>query len=49
VDPWDDVKWAVGAAALVLRATFTPHDERQVDNAIRAWLLAEPGEVEVVA
>jgi predicted NBD/HSP70 family sugar kinase len=49
VDPWDDVKWAVGAAALVLRATFTPHDERQADNSIRAWLLAEPREVEVVA
>ncbi|HLX20889.1 MAG TPA: ROK family transcriptional regulator [Gaiellaceae bacterium] len=49
VDPWDDVKWAIGAAALVLRATFTPHDERQADNSIRAWLLAEPGRVEVVA
>ncbi len=49
VDPWDDVKWAVGAAALVLRATFTPHDERQTDNAIRAWLLDEPASVEVVA
>ena len=48
VDPWDDVKWAIGAAALVLRATFTPHDERQADNSIRAWLLAEPGQVEVV-
>jgi predicted NBD/HSP70 family sugar kinase len=24
VDPWDDAKWAVGAAALVLRSTFTP-------------------------
>lgn len=49
VDPWDDVKWATGAAALVLRATFTPHDDRQADNAIRAWLLAEPASVEVVA
>lgn len=49
VDPWDDVKWAVGAAALVLRATFTPHDALDADNAIRAWLLAEPGEVGVVA
>lgn len=49
VDPWDDVKWAVGAAALVLRATFTPRDERQADNSIRAWLLADPGGVEVVA
>jgi predicted NBD/HSP70 family sugar kinase len=49
VAPWDDVNWAVGAAALVLRATFTPRDQRQTDNSIRAWLLAEPGEVEVVA
>ncbi len=49
VDPWDDLKWAVGAAALVLRATFTPHDERQADNSIRALLLAEPGGVGVVA
>jgi predicted NBD/HSP70 family sugar kinase len=24
VDPWDDAKWAVGAATLVLRATFVP-------------------------
>ena len=24
VDPWDDAKWAVGAASLVLRTTFTP-------------------------
>ncbi|HEY8030705.1 MAG TPA: ROK family transcriptional regulator [Gaiellaceae bacterium] len=49
VDPWDDVKWAAGAAALVLRATFTPRDERQADNSIRAWLLAQPSGVEVVA
>jgi hypothetical protein len=49
VDPWDDVKWAVGAAALVLRATFTPLDHQQADNAIRAWLHAEPRTVEVVA
>lgn len=49
VDPWDDMKWAVGAAALVLRATFTPQDALDADNAIRAWLLAKPGEVGVVA
>jgi predicted NBD/HSP70 family sugar kinase len=49
VDPWDDVKWAVGAAALVLRATFTPRDERQADNAIRAWLGRQPHRTEVVA
>jgi predicted NBD/HSP70 family sugar kinase len=49
VDPWDDVKWAVGAAALVLRATFTPQDAGGADNAIRAWLLRESAQVEVVA
>ena len=49
VDPWDDAKWAIGAAALVLRATFTPHAERESDNSIREWLLSVPGELEVVA
>lgn len=49
VDPWDDMKWAIGAAALVLRATFTPQDALDADNAIRAWLLAKPGELGVVA
>jgi predicted NBD/HSP70 family sugar kinase len=49
VDPWDDVKWAIGAAALVLRATFTSHDAHRADTAIRAWLRAEPAQVEVVA
>jgi predicted NBD/HSP70 family sugar kinase len=24
VDPWDDAKWAIGAASLVLRSTFAP-------------------------
>jgi predicted NBD/HSP70 family sugar kinase len=36
VDPWDDVKWAVGAAALVLRATFTPLEEQPSDLFVRA-------------
>jgi predicted NBD/HSP70 family sugar kinase len=49
VDPWDDMQWAVGAAALVLRSTFSPHDAANADTAIRAWLLSEPAEVEVVA
>lgn len=42
VDPWDDAKWARGAAALVLRATFTvPLYERpQPDDAVRARLTA---------
>jgi predicted NBD/HSP70 family sugar kinase len=36
VDPWDDTKWARGAAALVLRATFAaPLYERQHEDAVR--------------
>jgi predicted NBD/HSP70 family sugar kinase len=39
VDPWDDAKWARGAAALVLRATFSaPLYERQPEDAVRARL-----------
>jgi predicted NBD/HSP70 family sugar kinase len=39
VDPWDDAKWAVGAAALVLRSTFTaPLDNSQPETSIRARL-----------
>lgn len=44
VDPWDDAKWARGAAALVLRATFAaPLYERQPDDAVRARLTAGVG------
>lgn len=40
VDPWDDAKWARGAAALVLRATFAaPLYEHDSDDAIRARLV----------
>jgi predicted NBD/HSP70 family sugar kinase len=50
VDPWDDAKWAIGAAALVLRATFTPLvDGRENELALRAWLHADPRPTEVVA
>jgi predicted NBD/HSP70 family sugar kinase len=50
VDPWDDAKWAIGAAALVLRATFTPLvDGRESELALRAWLHAEAPPTEVVA
>ena len=43
VDPWDDAKWARGAAALVLRATFAaPLYERQPEDAVRDRL---PGRV----
>jgi predicted NBD/HSP70 family sugar kinase len=51
VDPWDDTKWALGAATLVLRAPFTAAltaDPRT--DAIRARLAAFPGaESEVIA
>ncbi len=46
VDPWDDTKWARGAAALVLRATFAaPLYERQHEDAVRDRLAgrATPG------
>ena len=37
MDPWDDAKWARGAAALVLRATFAaPLYERQIEDSVRA-------------
>ncbi len=42
VDPWDDTKWALGAATLVLRAPFTMNAEPHAD-AIRARLAAFPG------
>jgi predicted NBD/HSP70 family sugar kinase len=39
LDPWDDGKWALGAAALVLRATFvTGLDEQSSDHSVRARL-----------
>ncbi|MFJ6197360.1 ROK family protein [Micromonospora sp. NPDC092111] len=42
VDPWDDNKWALGAATLVLRAPFLMTSEPHTD-AIRARLAAFPG------
>ncbi len=40
VDPWDDAKWAIGAATLVLRSTFgAPLDDDQSDS-VRARLEA---------
>jgi predicted NBD/HSP70 family sugar kinase len=39
VDPWDDAKWALGAAALVLRTPFTYATDPQAD-AVRARLAA---------
>jgi predicted NBD/HSP70 family sugar kinase len=49
VDPWDDAKWAVGAATLVLRATLTaPLDGEQPSESIRTRLGAGV-QTEVVA
>ena len=50
VDPWDDAKWAVGAAALVLRPTFTPLvDDLDQDNSVNAWVRADARVQEVSA
>ena len=50
IDPWDDVKWAVGAAALVLRPTFTPlADDSDQANSVNAWVRAESRVQEVSA
>lgn len=38
VDPWDDAKWAVGAATLVLRATFAAPLEGEARSSARARL-----------
>jgi predicted NBD/HSP70 family sugar kinase len=49
VDPWDDAKWARGAAALVLRAAFVPAlDERERHRHVRARLAVD-GASEAVA
>jgi predicted NBD/HSP70 family sugar kinase len=38
VDPWDDAKWAVGAATLVLRASFSAPQDASDGEAVRARL-----------
>ena len=44
VDPWDDAKWAHGAAALVLRATFVADlPERELASSARVRLGASRG------
>jgi predicted NBD/HSP70 family sugar kinase len=49
VDPWDDTKWAVGAAALVLRATLTATPEdAELNESMRARIGRTPGK-EVLA
>ncbi len=46
VDPWDDAKWAVGAASLVLRATFNgPLDGEHNDLARARIGASDPAEV----
>lgn len=52
IDPWDDARWARGAAALVLRATFLPaFAGDDPDESIRARLsaVATPAAAEEVA
>jgi predicted NBD/HSP70 family sugar kinase len=50
VDPWDDAKWATGAATLVLRASFTAPLDGARDESLRARLEAvTPPSAEVVA
>ncbi len=38
VDPWDDARWAVGAATLVLRATFAAPLDGETTSSVRARL-----------
>jgi predicted NBD/HSP70 family sugar kinase len=38
VDPWDDAKWAVGAATLVLRASFAAPQDHGDGDSVRARL-----------
>ena len=38
VDPWDDAKWAIGAATLVLRASFAAPQDHRDGESVRARL-----------
>jgi predicted NBD/HSP70 family sugar kinase len=49
VDPWDDARWAVGAATLVLRANFAAPLEYQQGENVRARLEAVSPAAEVIA
>jgi predicted NBD/HSP70 family sugar kinase len=49
IDPWDDAKWAVGAATLVLRATFAAPMDSDKSESVRARLEAVVTSTEVVA
>lgn len=46
VDPWDDARWARGAAALVLQATFrSPIYEHAADELLRGRLVGDLTEI----
>jgi len=49
VDPWDDAKWAIGAATLVLRASFGAPLDSDKGDSVRARLEAVATATEVVA
>jgi predicted NBD/HSP70 family sugar kinase len=49
VDPWDDAKWAIGAASLVLRSTFGAGLDDDKADSVRARLEAVAPAAEVVA
>jgi predicted NBD/HSP70 family sugar kinase len=49
VDPWDDAKWAIGAATLVLRATFAAPLDGEKEESVRARLESVASAAEVVA
>jgi predicted NBD/HSP70 family sugar kinase len=49
VDPWDDAKWAVGAATLVLRASFAAPQDNDAGESVRARLEAMAMDAGVVA
>jgi predicted NBD/HSP70 family sugar kinase len=50
IDPWDDAKWARGAAALVLRATLvTALEDHPSDFSVRARLKAGTGRSQALA
>ena len=49
VDPWDDSKWAIGAATLVLRSTFAAPLDDDKSTSVRARLEAVASATGVVA
>lgn len=49
VDPWDDAKWAIGAATLVLRASFGAPLDEDIGDSVRARLEAVAPSAGVVA